>query len=225
MKEKILVVAAHSDDETLGCGGSIARHVAEGDEVAVLFMTDGVGSRLRTAESAADERHTASGRALGILGCRTYERFDFPDNALDSVPLLSIAQAIEKFCSTWGQPDVVYTHHPADLNIDHRLTHAATMVCFRPQPQGRGKPHVILSFEVPSSTGWHGSVSTFQPNFHQDVTKFLRAKVSALEAYSEEMRPWPHARSIPAVEALARYRGSTVGCDAAEAFTIERMIR
>lgn len=225
MNEKILVVAAHSDDEALGCGGSIARHVAEGDDVAVLFMTDGVGSRLQKDDSAADDRTASSRKALDILGCRTFERFEFPDNALDSVPLLLIAQAIEKFCSTWGQPDVVYTHHPADLNIDHRLTHAATMVCFRPQPQAMGKPRLILSFEVPSSTGWNGSISTFQPNFHQNIAQFLPAKLSALDAYSEEMRSWPHARSIPALEALARYRGATVGCEAAEAFTIERMIR
>jgi LmbE family N-acetylglucosaminyl deacetylase len=225
MNEKILVVAAHSDDETLGCGGSIARHVAEGDDVAVLFMTDGVGSRLQKDDSAADDRTASSRKALSILGCRTFERFDFPDNALDSVPLLLIAQAIEKFCSAWGQPDVVYTHHPADLNIDHRLTHAATMVCLRPQTQAMGKPRIILSFEVPSSTGWNGSLSTFQPNFHQDIAKFLSAKLSALDAYSEEMRPWPHARSIQALEALARFRGATVGCEAAEAFIIERMIR
>lgn len=224
MREKILVVAAHSDDEVLGCGGSIARHASEGDEVAVLFMTDGVGSRQEAGAQEAHSREQASRRALEILGCRKFQRFDFPDNALDSVPLLSIARVIENFCQDWGQPSVVYTHHPGDLNIDHRITHAASMVCFRPQPQAKGNPRLILSFEVASSTGWFGSLSTFQPNCYRDITPFLDVKTEALQAYEQELRPWPHARSIRALQALAHTRGSTVGVEAAEAFVIERMI-
>lgn len=224
MNEKVLIVAAHSDDEVLGCGGGIARHVAQGDDVAVLFMTNGVGSRQAAGDAEAVSRHEASRRALEILGCGTFRRFDFPDNALDSVPLLSIAKAIEDFCREWGQPSVVYTHHPGDLNIDHRITHSATMVCFRPQPQAAGIPRLILSFEVASSTGWFGSLPSFQPNYFVNIEAYLERKLRALGEYSDEMRPWPHSRSSMAVESMARVRGSTVGCAAAEAFVVERII-
>jgi LmbE family N-acetylglucosaminyl deacetylase len=224
MKEKILIVAAHSDDETLGCGGSIAKHCANGDDVAVLFMTDGVGSRDSSGSAEATHRERACHRALEILGCSTFQSFDFPDNALDSVPLLSVAKKIEEFCSIWGLPSTVYTHHPHDLNIDHRIVHSATLVAFRPQPTGLGKPGTILSFEVPSSTRWFGSSPGFHPNFFNNISSHLEKKLLALDAYSEEMRPWPHARSLRAVEALAQMRGSTVGVDAAEAFVVERII-
>jgi len=224
MKEKILVIAAHSDDEALGCGGSIAKHCAKGHDVAVLFMTDGVGSRQGTGDAEARQRNDASKRALEILGCTTFERFDFPDNALDSVPLLTVTKKIEEFCNGWGIPSTVYTHHPQDLNIDHRIVHSATLVAFRPQPSASRLPGTILSFEVPSSTGWFGSAPAFQPNYFSDITSHLSTKLLALEAYSEEMRPWPHARSLRAVEALAHTRGSAVGVEAAEAFVVERII-
>lgn len=224
MKEKVLVIAAHSDDEALGCGGSIAKHAAQGDDVAVLFMTDGVGARLEAGDAEAERRAEASRHALEILGCTTFHRFDFPDNGLDTISLLNIAQAVESFLVSWGTPSVVYTHHPGDLNVDHRIVHSATMVCFRPQPSTSGSPRLILSFEVPSSTGWHGSLSSFQPNCYRDITLYLEKKTQALAAYCEEMRQWPHARSIRALEALAHSRGSMIGCEAAEAFVIERMI-
>lgn len=224
MKEKILIIAAHSDDEALGCGGSIAKHCAAGDDVAVIFMTDGVGSRQGSGDAESLHRNDASRRALEILGCTNFERFDFPDNAMDRVSLLAITKKIEEFCDGWGTPSTVYTHHPQDLNIDHRIVHSAALTAFRPQPSASEQPRTILSFEVPSSTGWFGSAPVFQPNYFSDITPYLQTKLLALEAYSEEMRPWPHARSLRAVEALAHTRGSTVGVEAAEAFVVERII-
>lgn len=226
MNDKILVVAAHSDDEALGCGGAIAAHAARGDDVAVLFMTDGVASRHGVGLSEANARRAASEEALRILGCKHHRRFDFPDNALDRVALLEVTQAIEGFCGEWGMPVAVYTHHAGDLNIDHRIVNSATHVCFRPQPHAAGLPRMILSFEVSSSTGWLGTShnTPFIPNCYKDITGHLDQKIAALQAYHEEMRPWPHARSVPAIEALARMRGSTIGVEAAEAFVIERLI-
>lgn len=222
---KILVVAAHSDDEVLGCGGTIAKHVGQGDDVAILYMTDGVGSR-NSSQHEKVERAEACRRALQILGPSTFRNFDFPDNAMDRVPLIDVVRELESFCREWGIPDRVYTHHAGDLNIDHRLTHQATLTCFRPQPLSAGKPRDILSFEVPSSTGWAGSGpdAVFQPNLYIDITAELDTKTKALRAYQTEMREWPHPRSIEAVVHLARYRGSSVGLAAAEAFLIERMI-
>lgn len=224
MHNKILVIAAHSDDEVLGCGGTIARHAAQGDDVAVLFMTDGVGARIGAGNNKVTRRKAASNQALKILGCTKYINFDFPDNAMDSRPLLEIVNKIEDFCSEWGSPSTVYTHHPNDLNIDHQVTHAATMACFRPQPKIQPPTKKILSFEVPSSTGWNGSLSCFNPNYYVDITPFTDMKIRALESYADEMRPWPHARSFDALEALAKYRGSTVGYEAAEAFVVERIL-
>lgn len=191
MVEKALIVAVHSDDEVLGCGETIAKHCAAGDDVAVLFMTDGVGSRENASSEDAVTRENASREALEILRCGISRRFDFPDNALDSVPLLHVAKKIEDFCSDWGVPTTVYTHHPQNLNIDHRVVHAATLVAFRPQASAVGRPGTILSFEVSSSTGWFGSSPGFQPNFFNDISPYLEKKIHALEAYAREMRPWP----------------------------------
>lgn len=225
MNQSILVLAAHADDEALGCGGTMRRHVDDGDKVYVLFLTNGVGSRVEADDAAAKRRGKAMQNALGILGVAHYDCLDFPDNALDTVPLLDVVRAIDAFVNELPKIDILYTHHCGDLNIDHQITHRAVMTRFRPQPHDPG-PSAILSFEVPSSTGWLGSGSNhpFLPNYFSNITTTLRRKQDALLAYAEEMRPWPHARSMEAIEHLARLRGSHVGCEAAEAFVVERMI-
>jgi LmbE family N-acetylglucosaminyl deacetylase len=165
-------------------------------------------------------------KALGILGVTRYEWRDFPDNALDTVPLLDVVRTIDDFVKKLPKTDIVYTHHGGDLNVDHQITHRAVMTRFRPQPHDQG-PSAILSFEVPSSTGWFGTgaAPAFIPNYYSDITTTFVQKREALLAYVEEMRPWPHARSIEAVEHLGHMRGSAVGWEAAEAFVIERMLQ
>ncbi|MDC0311140.1 PIG-L family deacetylase [Akkermansiaceae bacterium] len=226
-KERVLVVAAHADDEALGCGGTIARHIAKGDSVHVIFLTDGVGSRNEDCSGATDAvaRVSASIAALAVLGVEesNVTSFSFPDNALDSVPRLEVVKAIESVISQ-VQPEVVYTHHAGDLNVDHRYAYEATMTACRPQPGSSVKE--IYSYEVPSSTGWLG-VSygcPFVPTRYISIGGFLKTKVEALEAYIEEMHPFPHARSFEAVKILAKHRGSQVGVPAAEAFVVERVI-
>jgi LmbE family N-acetylglucosaminyl deacetylase len=222
MNRLVLVVAAHADDEALGCGATMARHAAAGDRVETMFMTDGVGARGQTASAIASRRRAAE-TASAALGAAAPVFGDFPDNQMDTVALLRIAGAVEAFVGG-RSPDLVYTHHSGDLNIDHRLTAAAVMTCFRPQP-GRPRP-VILGFEVPSSTEWQSPAAhlAFLPNWFEDASATIEAKRRALACYAEEMRPWPHSRSIEAVENLARYRGSTVGLEAAEAFMLYRRI-
>ncbi|MDB2639669.1 PIG-L family deacetylase [Akkermansiaceae bacterium] len=228
MKQKILVVAAHSDDETLGCGGTIAKHVAEGNSVHVVFLTDGVGSRNEDSPEATDAvaRDFASKAALAVLGVSELNitSFSFPDNALDAVPRLEIVRSIESVISDI-KPDVVYTHHPGDLNIDHRYAYEATMTACRPQPESSVKE--IYSYEVPSSTAWLGASygRHFEPNLYVDITDYFNCKMKALTEYDEEMRIPPHARSKEALEHRARYRGSQVGLLAAEAFVVERRIQ
>jgi LmbE family N-acetylglucosaminyl deacetylase len=224
--KRIVVVAAHPDDEALGCGGALARAAREGAETHVVFLADGEGARAKTdgvTERERAERRAASAEAGRILGVKSVEHFDFPDNAMDAVPLLDVVRAVEGALARL-KPDTVITHHAGDLNVDHRIAHAAVLTSCRPQP-GHFVER-ILCFEVPSSTDWQvpGSAPAFAPNLFIDISRDWPGKRRALEAYGREMRPWPHARSLEAVEHLTRWRGATVGCEAAEAFVVARHV-
>jgi len=223
MSKTILVVAAHPDDEVLGCGGTIARHAAEGDTVHVVFIADGEGARTGAAANAALAREKAAIAALSILGAATPIFLGLEDNQLDAYRLLDIVRPVESVI-TEVAPDVVYTHHGGDLNIDHELTHRAVMTACRPLP---GSPaREIYSFEVVSSTEWNSARGRdFIPQLYVDVTAYMSTKRLALDAYREEMRPVPHARSIENVDALATFRGASVGVGAAEAFMVMRVLR
>jgi len=219
----VLVVAAHADDEALGCGGTIARHVIEGDRVHLVVMADGVHSRLEVNPVDLERRLMAAGRAQKILGIEEVHYLGFPDNRMDSLPLLDIVQALEPVLHQLA-PQVVYTHHHGDLNIDHRITQQAVMTACRPQPGHAVKE--IYGFEVMSSTEWASPQSEpFLPSFFVDITAQLETKQRALAAYAEELRPVPHSRSMEHLEALARHRGYSMGLDAAEAFVVYRLIR
>jgi LmbE family N-acetylglucosaminyl deacetylase len=222
MSKSILVVAAHADDEVLGCGGTIARHVAEGDVVHVIFMADGVGSRGCVQSAELEARNQARDAALKILGVTEWHALDFPDNRMDSVPLLDVVQALEPILRKI-QPERVYTHHHGDLNVDHRVTHQAVLTACRPLPGSRVRE--ILAFEVMSSTEWATpGLAPFVPNAFVDISTYLPKKLEALAAYEQEMRLSPHSRSTEHLEALAKNRGNSVGVKAAEAYEIVRMI-
>lgn len=224
-----LVVAAHPDDEVLGCGGTIARLAHEGTAVHIVFMTDGVGARateeLTPADVAAASARRRHAEAAGaILGAASVSFGQFPDNRMDRVALLDVTKFIEGFVAEY-RPDLVLTHHAGDLNVDHRVVQQAVMTACRPQP-GHSVT-TILFFEVASSTEWQaaGPGSRFSPNWFVDVAAHLEAKRRALRTYATEMRPWPHSRSFEAVEHLARWRGASVGVEAAEAFEVGRVLR
>ena len=225
----ILIVAAHPDDEVLGCGGSIAKWVKGGHEVHVLVMAEGAPSRDKHRDRASRKETLSilaqsAKRAAEILGVETIELLDYPDNRMDSVDLIDVVKTIEERIEKL-QPAMVVTHHAGDLNIDHQITHQAVITACRPQPEQTVKR--ILTFEVPSATEWISStyVSPFTPNWFEDISDTLELKIKALEAYESEMREWPHARSIKALEHLARWRGASVGAEAAEAFMLVREIR
>ncbi len=222
----ILVLAAHPDDEVLGCGGTIAKLADEGATIHVVFLADGVFSRegdagLQKAERAG--RRSAAQKACDILGAKSVCFGDFPDNRMDTIAMLDIVKPIEVLLATY-HPDTVITHHAGDVNIDHRRTHEAVVTACRPQCGHSVK--TMLCFEIPSSTEWQlpGSAPVFSPNWFVDISKTLERKLAALEAYAEELRPWPHPRSCRGVEHLAHWRGATVGVDAAEAFMLGRQI-
>jgi LmbE family N-acetylglucosaminyl deacetylase len=221
MHKKILVVAAHPDDEVLGCGGTIACHVINGDEVHIVFMSDGVNSRKNIEESKEIERINAAKKASIILGTQEPIFLNFPDNRMDTVALLDIVQSLEEIIHEI-RPEVIYTHHNGDLNIDHQITHQAVMTACRPKPEFCVRE--IYSFEVLSSTEWTIS-NPFTPNYFVDITATLELKFLALEPYSMEMLDYPNSRSMKGVSYLAKRRGLEVGVNAAECFIVERIIR
>ena len=221
MSKTILVISAHSDDEGLGCGGVIARHVAEGDNVHLLFMTDGVASRLESGDGK--NRLTYAQDVSKILKVDSFTNLNFPDNQMDSIPLLGIVKEVENKI-TELQPEIIYTHHIGDLNIDHQITHKAVITACRPQPDFCVKE--IYAFEVLSSTEWQTpGVESFNPNVFVDITDYIDIKKQVLEVYSEEMRQPPHSRSIDNALRLNALRGNSVGVDYAEAFELIRMSR
>ena len=218
--KNILVVAAHSDDEVLGCADTITRHVAEGNDVHVVFMTNGVGSRNADC-SAALQREQFAKSAAKVMGIKTINTFEFPDNKMDSVPLLEITQAIETVIEKIN-PELIYTHHYGDLNIDHRVTHQTVMTACRPRPGFCVKE--LYAF-VLSSTEWQTpGYMSFVPNVFVDITAYMDKKLDAIQVYNMEMREQPHSRSIVNTKNLASLRGATIGVVYAEAFSLIRKI-
>jgi len=221
-KRQVLVVVAHADDEALGCAGSIARHVDEGDTVHVVFMADGVTARTSVGAVEKEARVLAAESAGSILGVHGIRQLGFADNRMDGIPLLDIVQPLEVVIDEL-RPELVYTHHWGDLNVDHRITYQAVMTACRPLPGAVVRE--IRCFEVLSSTEWSTSgEAQFHPNLFVDISAYLEQKLAAVAAYKEEMRDAPHTRSVAHVEVLARHRGYSVGVLAAEAFMLARMI-
>lgn len=222
-KNIILVVVAHTDDETLGLGGTIAKHVENGDTVYGVSMTDGVGARVEQDGEEIKKRAHASIKAGNILGLTWLEGGSFPDNSMDTVPLLAVVKVIEK-AKSLVKPNLVYCHSSADLNVDHRVVSQATLTAFRPQPNDIWEE--IRTFEIASATDYgHKSITNlFYPNLYIDIKATWNKKLSALREYEMEMRDAPHTRSFEGLENLAKHRGYQVGLYYAEAFEIIRKI-
>ena len=218
----VLAMVAHPDDEVLGAGGTLARHVAAGDVVCIVFLTDGVGARGGDS-SAARRRAEAARKAASLLGAKEPRFLGFADNRLDKTDLLDVTQAIEGVIAT-VKPTTIYTHHASDLNIDHVICHQAVLTACRPLPGSIVRS--IYAIEVPSSTEWSGPMcdNAFVPSRFVDISGLQKIKRAALEAYGEEMRPFPHPRSFEAIEALAVWRGASAGLNAAEAFMVLREV-
>lgn len=225
--KKILIVAAHPDDEVLGCGATAAKLSSEGCEVHVILAAEGLTSRQDVRDSVSLQKElqeliSTATNANQALGIKSVEFLGFPDNRMDSLDMLDIVKKIESKLETF-QADEVFTHFPSDLNIDHRLLSEAVLTATRPLPGQKVKK--VFFFEVPSSTDWNFNGAThsyFSPNVFVNVEGFLSKKIQALSFYKSEMRPFPHARSIENVENLAKYRGAHVGYRAAEAFMLAR---
>ena len=220
---KVLVVAAHPDDEALGCAGTILKHVSDGDEVHLVFMSDGISSRKNISKKDRKNRLKGSKLAHSLLGISSVKWINLPDNKMDTIPLLDLIKKIEVIINQI-KPTTIYTHHYGDLNIDHQLTYSAVITASRPLPNSTLKE--IFGFEILSSTEWSiAKHLQFNPNYFVDITDEFSSKMKVIAAYSEEMRRSPHSRSIQHVETLARHRGFSVGVEMAEAFEVYRMVK
>ena len=220
--KKILFVVAHSDDESLGAGGTLAKYSQLGTEIKGMYFTNGVSARAEN-ESGKDLRKINADNVSTILGFKWIFQGDFPDNQLDKVPLLEIVKKIEEVKLEFN-PDLIFTHSAADLNLDHRKIAEAVLTAFRPQPNETYTE--ILSMEIPSATdfGHINLYGYFAPNVYVNIEETWNLKMRSLQQYQDEMRPAPHSRSIEGIENLAKYRGFQVGLWMAEAFQSLRRI-
>ena len=222
MSHNILIIAAHSDDEVLGCGGTIAKLTSLGHNVATLFMTDGVSSRDdQNQKNLILERKLNSEAAAIVLGVTELKQLDFPDNGMDTVPLLEITQAIEEAINLF-EPDTIFTHFLNDLNIDHSTVARATVTATRPLEGSLVKK--VFGYEVNSSTEWAFGHPQFSPHYFVNITETFEKKTLAMRAYENELRTCPHPRSIEGITALASLRGNASGYEYAEAFEIYRLM-
>ena len=220
MKKRILIVVAHTDDETFGLGGTISRHSKNKDKIFAMSFTDGVSSRSKN-KAQRENRLVAAKKAENVLGFKWVKNLQLPDNQLDTVSLLSIVKEIEKVKNKI-KPNLVYTHFSSDLNIDHQIISRATLTAFRPET--KDKSFELRFFEVPSSTdfGFYKLKKSFKPNLYVCINNFWKKKEKAIKCYKSEIKKNPHSRSLYGIKNLARYRGSIVGKKYAEAFEIVR---
>lgn len=225
---RLLVVAAHPDDEVLGCGGTLARAVAAGARTAVLFLGEGISARFPFGEYNSKEfeeqtrtRTEGAKRALQTLGIH---EITFNNKRLccqfDTIPIITLAKEIEGVVERF-KPTILFTHNSSEVNIDHRITYEAVEIACRPTRDFI--PKAIYTFEVACSGSWTFE-STFKPNVYVDVSAFWEQKMKAWRCYEGESRPFPFPRSDQGLETLARYRGMAASLPKAEGFKLMRQI-
>jgi LmbE family N-acetylglucosaminyl deacetylase len=228
--KRILVVVAHPDDELLGLGATMNKLINEQNcKVRVIILGEGITSRSdeRDPEQWKEElkiHRQNIEQARKAIGYESVGIYDFPDNRFDTVALLDIIKVIEKEKIDF-EPEIIFTHHGGDVNIDHQRTFEAVITATRPMEQERVK--TILTFETPSGTEWRASSDPkhFVPNLFIEVSKKnIEAKIKAMESYEFEKREFPHPRSPKALLILAEYRGFSVGKEYSESFNMVRHI-
>ena len=226
MSKKILIIAAHPDDEVLGCGGTITRLIKEGHEAYTLVLGEGITSRddrreREKREAEITQLNKQIHEANAVIGIKEVFPYDFPDNRFDSVPLLDIVKVIETIKNKI-KPGIVFTHAEQDLNIDHQITYRAVLTAVRPIAEETVKE--IYSFEVLSSTEWNFPIR-FSPDVFFDISETIDVKLAAMEKYRSELREYPHPRSLKGIRLNAEHWGMKTGLKYAEAFKLVRMVK
>lgn len=223
--KKILVFAAHPDDEFLGCGATLLKFKKKGFKIKSFFFGDGESSRKIHTNLVLNSIIRREKQAIEVSKKSKFEKPEFarlPDNRLDTVPILEIIKYIEKQIKT-HKPEIIFTHYENDLNIDHQIIYKAVITATRPLSKTFVKK--IYSFEIPSSTEFSfnkNSKKIFNPNFFVDVEKTIKDKIRLLKIYKHEIKKWPHPRSLKSIKNLSMYRGSQIGTKYAEAFILVR---
>ncbi|MDQ3893192.1 MAG: PIG-L family deacetylase [Actinomycetota bacterium] len=216
---RILVFAAHPDDDVLGMGGTIARHALRGDAVRVVCVTDGSSTQYPGDAARREQKNREARAAAETLGVGEYVHLDLPDMRLDTLPHVEINRVVEEHVRA-QRPEIVYTAHP-DVNRDHRMLFDSVAVATRPAPDQPARR--ILTYAPTSSTEWTPAATNwFVPNWFVDITDTLVRKLDAFACFETEQRPYPHPRSTRALEAHAAFFGATVGCEYAEPFVLVR---
>jgi LmbE family N-acetylglucosaminyl deacetylase len=225
---KILVIAAHPDDEILGMGGTLCKHSENNDEIHVLFVSDGVTGRDYDYDPIKRKKEISDRKNMALIASKKYKAssihfLDYPNLRLEKESILEITKDIEELVNKYS-PEIIYTHHSNDTNIDHRITSQAAIFACRPIPCSSIK--IIRLFEIPSSTEYsHSSLGAiFEPNCFSDISDYFESKILMLKDYDYEMREFPHPRSKKAIAARDSYRGSSVGVSYAESFMQIRSI-
>jgi LmbE family N-acetylglucosaminyl deacetylase len=218
---RLLVVAPHLDDEVLGAGGTMARLSDTGAEVVVVVVTRGAPPMFSDQTEAATRREARAAHQL--LGVARTLFLDHPAAQLDGVPHHVMNQALGDVIREVA-PDTLLLPFAGDIHLDHQLTFLSSMVAAR--PHGPNFPRRILCYETVSETNWHAPFisPTFVPNVYVDISAQLERKLEAMRLFSSQQREFPHERSLAALRALATFRGTTVHCEAAEAFMLVRQV-
>ena len=218
---KVLIIAAHPDDEILGCGGTILK-LKQTHIIQVVFLTNGVSARTNNKKKIMKRKNECL-KLFKYLKIPKPIFFNFPDNKLDTVPLLKITQKIEKILFKFKQHTVM-THYENCLNIDHQIAFKSTITACRPLKNISVKK--ILSFEILSSTDWSlFNKKQFQPNYYIDISNNIKKKLELMKYYKTELRKYPHSRSLKGIETLARMRGISSGTKFSEAFLLVRELK
>ena len=220
---RILVIAPHPDDETLGCGGSLLKHKANGDSLSWLVATRGHEPQW-SAEVLEQKEREISAVAAAYSFDNTF-RLNFPTIKLDTIPVEELIAGIRD-AVTDSKPDCVYLNHAGDVHSDHRVLFEATMSVLKPFYSSKHGVKRVLSYEVFSSTDAApvNPARAFLPNLFIDVTEFLEKKLEIMGLYESELQASPLPRSLDSLRALARVRGATIGVEYAEAFVLVREV-
>ena len=218
---RVLVVAAHPDDEVLGMGGTIAVHTSGGDALRVLVVTDGSSTQYPDDATTRAQKEEEARRAAAELGVDDYVHLDLPDMRLDTLAHVDVNRVIEEHVRDFT-PEVVYTVQP-DVNRDHRVLFDSVAVATRPTPSQPVRR--LLTYAPTSSTEWTpAAVNWFVPNWYVDVSATLERKLAAFAHYETERREYPHPRSERAIRAAAEFHGTSAGLESAEPFVLIRSL-